>query len=66
MVPPFTLFDFVAPCSSHAFKPNNVKSGTGVADAAKRFEGVELPRRERDGVRNVRRGTGVVDAAKRP
>jgi hypothetical protein len=34
MVPPFTLFEFIASQSSNAFRANNVKSGTGVFDAA--------------------------------
>ena len=35
-VPPFTLFEFVAFQLSDAFGANNVKSGTGVVDAATR------------------------------
>jgi hypothetical protein len=37
MVPPFTLFEFVASILSNAFEANNVKSGTGVDDAARRL-----------------------------
>ena len=36
MVPPFTLFGFIASQPSDAFRANNVKSGTGVAEAAER------------------------------
>ena len=36
MVPPFTLFGFVASQFRNALEANNVKSGTGVADAATR------------------------------
>jgi hypothetical protein len=36
MVPPFTLFGFIASQLSDAFRTNNVKSGTCVADAAMR------------------------------
>jgi len=35
-VPPFTLFEFVAFRLSDAFGANNVKSGTGIVDAATR------------------------------
>ena len=35
-VPPFTLFEFVTSQLSDAFRANNVKSGTGVVDAATR------------------------------
>jgi hypothetical protein len=38
MVPPFTLFEFVASKFSNALRANNVKSGTGVIDAAQRSQ----------------------------
>ena len=37
MVPPFTLFEIVASQSSSVLRANNVKSGTGVAEAATRL-----------------------------
>ena len=45
MVPPFTLFEFVAPQSSNVHRANNVKGGTGVAEAGKRsqWEGGTFP-----------------------
>jgi hypothetical protein len=36
-VPPFTLFESVASQPGNALRANNVKSGTGVVDAATRF-----------------------------
>jgi hypothetical protein len=40
MVPPFTLFEFVASKFNNALRANNVKSGTGVIDAAQRSQWV--------------------------
>jgi hypothetical protein len=37
-VPPFALFEFVAPKFRNPFRANNAKSGTCVSDAAKRSE----------------------------
>jgi len=36
-VPPFALFEFVAPELSDALRANNAKSGTCVVDVAKRL-----------------------------
>jgi hypothetical protein len=40
VVPPFTLFEFVASKFSNALRAYNVKSGTGVVDAAPRSQWV--------------------------